>query len=274
VAKLSIMAKNVRIFIILFVISILININLIKILLHHTLNHNFSTHIIIIPFISIFLILRERTSIFNERTDYCWYGGIILLLGFIIAGPWVNSDLSLRVLGMVLIWIGMFILIFGMYSFRKALFPLLFLILMIPIPETILQQIITILQKGSAEGTAILFQLTATPFFRDGLYFSLPSVNIEIATECSSIRSSLALLISSLLASYLFLISSWRRTLFVLMAIPMAMVKNSIRIVVLSLLAIHRDQRWLTDSQLHSEGGIVFFILALILLFPLLWRRP
>ena len=135
--------------------------------------------------------------------------------------------------------------------------------------------IVAALQKGSAEASAILFKLSQTPHYRDGLSFSLPGVHIEIAPQCSSIRSSLALLISSLLASHLLLKTFWRKTALVLAAVLMAMIKNAIRIVVLTLLAVHVNKGWLTDSGLHQEGGIVFFILALLLLFPvfLLLRR-
>ena len=251
--------------------SILVNISLFKNLLNLSLKHDYSTHIMLIPFISLFLIFRERSSIFKENSYFSPIGMVIVLLGACIASSWISTDLSFRVLGMVILWIGAFLFIFGLDSFRKALFPLLFLILMIPIPETILQHIIAVLQKGSSEASAILFKLTGTPFYRNDMFFSLPGINIEIAPQCSSIRSSLALLISSLLASHLFLINPWRKTLFVLAAVPMAMIKNAIRIVVLSLLAIHVNKGWLTDSDLHREGGILFFILALLLLYPLLW---
>jgi len=255
----------------LFLASILINIGLIKSLVNLSLEHDFSTHILLIPFISLFLIFRERTSIFQSKSNFNPIGIGIGLLGAFIAAPWISTDLSFRVLGIVLLWIGLFLFIFGMKSFRKALFPLIFLVFMIPIPETILQHTIAVLQKGSAEASAILFKLTGTPFYRDGMFFSLPGINIEIAAQCSSIRSSLALLISALLASHLLLKSPWRKLIFVIVAVPMAMIKNAIRIVVLTLLAVHVDKGWLTDSSLHNSGGTLFFIIALLLLYPLLW---
>lgn len=256
----------------LFLVTILINIGLFKEILDLSLENDYSTHILLIPFISLFLIFRERSSIFQTNSKYSPIGIGLMILGAFFAGPWISTDLSFRALGMVILWIGVFLFIFGRDSFRKALFPLLFLVLMIPIPAMILQPVIAVLQKGSSEASAILFKLTGTPFYRNEMYFSLPGINIEIAPQCSSIRSSLALLISSLLASHLLLKSPWRKTLFVLAAVPMAMIKNAIRIVVLSLLAIHVNKGWLTDSVLHHEGGIVFFILALLLLYPLLWQ--
>jgi hypothetical protein len=49
------------------------------------------------------------------------------------------------------------------------------------------------------------------------------------------------------------------------------MFKNGIRIAILSLLSIHIDRRFIVSSDLHHEGGIVFFVLALLLMWPVLW---
>jgi exosortase len=101
--------------------------------------------------------------------------------------------------------------------------------------------------------------------------FSLAGIQIEIASQCSGIRSSLALVIASLLAGYLMLRSGWRRAVLLAAAVPMAVFKNGVRIAVLSLLAVHVHPKWLISSDLHHEGGIVFYTLALLLLAPLLW---
>lgn len=255
----------------LFCISILINSDLLKELLDFSLDNDFSTHILLIPFISAFLVFRERASIFGDKTPPSLHGILPIIIGIFLAMAWMTQNISVRVLGMVLVWIGIFLFLFGKGGFRKALFPLLFLVFMIPIPEVLLQHIIALLQRGSAEASNIIFNMTGTPVYREGTFFSLPGINIDIAPQCSSIRSSLALLITSLLAAYLMLESGWRRVLFVAVSVPMAMVKNALRIVTLSLLAVHVDKGWLTDSDLHKEGGILFFILALLLMFPLLW---
>ena len=150
------------------------------------------------------------------------------------------------------------------------MFPLLFLFLMAPIPDVLLNRVIVWLQQGSAEVSYAVFQLVGVPVFRTGFVFALPGVTIEIARECSGIRSSLALLITSLLAGHLFLRSAWTKAVFTLAAIPLLIVKNGIRIVTLSLLSIYVDPSFLTGN-LHHQGGILFFLLALVILLPLLW---
>ena len=91
----------------------------------------------------------------------------------------------------------------------------------------------------------------------------MPGVTIQVAEECSGIRSTLALLITTTLAGYLFLQTSWRRWLLVLVVVPVAIVKNGLRIAGLSTLAVYVNPGFLT-GPLHHRGGIVFFMIALL----------
>jgi exosortase len=230
------------------------------------------------PLVSAVLILRRSNHIFSEvRTSR--FGVVIASVGILLlvvlcfgcVGLDAADIISAKMFALVIVWIGGFILIYGEASGRKALFPLLMLLFMVPIPEAWLSKIIYVLQQGSGEGVAILFRLTATPYHREGLAFMLPRTTIEIAPQCSSIRSSLALLIGCLLAGHLMLRTVSRKFVLILVAIPMAMLKNAIRIVTLSLLAIHLDMAYLVGGDLHRRGGIVFFCTTLLLLYPVLW---
>jgi len=99
--------------------------------------------------------------------------------------------------------------------------------------------------------------------------FSLPMFAIEVADACSGIRSSIALLLTGLLAGHMFLRDSWAKACVVAAILPVTILKNGIRIVTLSMLAIHVDPEFLT-GQLHHEGGVVFFVLGLVILAPVL----
>jgi len=157
---------------------------------------------------------------------------------------------------------------------RAAMFPLAFLVFMVPMPAIAIDAATRFLKVGSTELVAGLFTLTGTPNFRQGFVFTLPEFVIEIADECSGIRSSIALLLTSLLVGHAFLRSPWGRLALVVVILPIALFKNAVRIVALSLLAIHVNPSFLT-GQLHHEGGILFFLMALGLLLPifLLVRR-
>jgi exosortase/archaeosortase family protein len=99
-------------------------------------------------------------------------------------------------------------------------------------------------------------------------------LTIEIADECSGIRSSLGLLLTSLVAGHVELKRSWTRVILALAVFPIALLKNAVRIVMLTLLSMHVDPSFLT-GRLHHEGGALFFLLGLgmmVLLFLLLQR--
>jgi exosortase len=115
----------------------------------------------------------------------------------------------------------------------------------------------------------VILKLSGTPILREGFVFRLPNLSIEVAPECSGIRSGISILISGLLAGHLFLRSYWKRIVLVLIAVPVLIFKNALRIGTLSYLAVHFDPRILT-SELHREGGIPFFVLGLLLLYPVL----
>jgi len=190
------------------------------------------------------------------------------LSGRLFEGLNAHDRLTLATASLVALTVGGFAILYGASAFRAALFPLLFLGFTIPIPTIVLQQVTVFLKAQSAEAVAGLFTMTGTPYHRELFVFSLPTAVIQIADECSGIRSSIALLLTSLLAGHLFLQRSASRILLVIAILPIAIIKNAARIVSLALLAMHVDPGFLT-GQLHHEGGIVFFLLGLALLAPL-----
>jgi exosortase len=236
-----------------------------------------ASHVLLIPLVTLVLIFQQRRSIFTSL-QWDWRTGAALVsIG--LALSWagsralqssaaLNDVLFLPALAIVVLAIGGFVVSFGRGASREALFPLLFLFFMVPIPGILLNAAVEFLKRGSTEMVAALFTVTGTVYHREGFVFSLPNVVIEVADECSGIRSSLALVMTVLLASHMFLTSAWKKAVLALAVIPLTIVKNGIRIVSLTLLAVHVNPSFLT-GQLHHEGGIVFFLLTLVLLSPL-----
>ena len=250
-------------------------------LLTYSLHNDSSSHIVLIPLIAFPLLYVERRNTFSISGKSI-ASGIGLALGGTIL-YWLanqsafpqdgNWPLSLETLSVILVWAGGFLLCYGFVAFRAAAFPLLFLLLMAPLPDAVLDRIIHALQEGSTETSYLIFQAVGTPVSRQGFLLSVPGVTIEVARECSSIRSSMALFITCLLAAHLYLRTRWKMFLFVLLSLPVSVIKNGIRIATLTLLSMYVDPGFLT-GRLHREGGFVFFILALLILCPLfLWMQ-
>lgn len=232
------------------------------------------SHILLIPFISAGLIYWDRDKFFKE-VKYFLQGGIPVSLSGILLYLWgieqkeilnQNDYTAILIFSIIVFWIGAFIVSYGYRAMRLALFPLLFLLFMVPIPMPIMEKVIYFLQLGSAEVTYFLFQIIDIPVARNGFTFELPKVSIEVAKECSGIRSSLALFITGILIAHYFLKTGWKKIILIFCIIPITIFKNGLRIVTLSLLAIYVDEKFLTGSFLHRSGGFVFYIPALILL--------
>jgi exosortase len=236
------------------------------------------SHIALIPLVSIYLIYIKRKEIFAQVNYLFVVGipvlllGIALFLGGILWGAPLdkNNYASLIAFSIFIFINGAFILLYGISAYRTALFPLLFLIFIVPIPTALMDNIIYFLQVGSTELTNLLFLASGVPYIRDGFVFHLPNVSVQVAQQCSGIRSSMAIFIVAILAGYMFLKSYWKIIFLVICAVLIAMLKNGIRIVTLSLLGNYVDPRILSSS-LHKEGGTPFFILGLLLLAPILF---
>jgi exosortase len=167
--------------------------------------------------------------------------------------------------------IGSFVAVYGSQAFKKARFALLFLLFAVPIPMFLQDGIVTLLQQASAEAADIVFKLTGISYHRSGLVFEFSNVAVQVAEECSGIRSSLSLFIVSIVTGYLFLKTVSRRVILAIAVFPITVVKNALRIMTMTLLANQVDPRFLTSHWLHTSGGIPFFALALALFIPLVW---
>jgi exosortase len=246
-------------------------------LISFSLAYDYGSYIIFIIPVSAYLIHQNRHEIFSRVHDDFSAGLVLFFAGVILwwfAAKYVPSSLqdssfSLEILAIVIIWLAGFIFCYGMGAFVIGIFPLLFLLLLIPIPQFLIEKVIFLLQAGSAAVAYWLLRLLGVPVFKQGFILRLPTLDIEVAKECSGIRSSLGLLITILLVGEFTLRSGWRRLLLTFSTIPVLILKNGVRIVAICLLSIYVDRGFL-HGWLHTSGGIVFYILGLAMLVPIL----
>ena len=245
-------------------------------LIGFALTHDYGSHVLLIVPLSIVLIyLRRQKTLSDARVDADRKRTIIaslFLLGLIFLvvseyPPLSTEKLSFEILSLVILWISIFVVCYGSASFMKARFPLLFLLLLVPIPEFVINKAIFALQAGSSDVAYGLLKMLSVPVVKEGFVLRLPVVNLEVAKECSGIRSSMALLLTVLVAGEFVLRSSWRKLLLVISAIPILVLKNGVRIVTIYLLTAYVNPAFL-HGWLHTSGGVVFYLLGLIALIP------
>jgi len=233
------------------------------------------THLLLILPISVSLIFSERDLLKLAPEPAVGLGSFLLIAAILIGAfsrtiSQIDVQLSIEMLAIVIWWIGSFVLCFGSQVARLFLFPLCFLFWLVPIPAPLLEKIVAIWQHGSAISASLLFSALGIPNTQNGIMLSIPGLNLEVAQECSSLRSSLMLIVTSMVLAQLFLRSFWRKTVVVLAAIPLSIAKNGVRIFTISMLGTRVDPGFL-HGNLHRHGGIVFFLLALGAVVLLLW---
>ncbi|MGO9539077.1 MAG: exosortase/archaeosortase family protein [Terriglobales bacterium] len=236
------------------------------------------THIILILPLSAALILSEWRSLRpmvarNFRTGFPLLVIAVLLVGVV---KWRSATLpsdvrlSIEMFALVLSWIAAFVLCFGSRVSRSVLFPLCFLFGLVPFPQVVLNEIVDLLQQGSAIAAYALFVAVGVPATQNGILVTIPGLTVEVAQECSSIRSSSMLLVTTMVLAHVLLRSPWRKLLAIVFAVFLSVAKNGLRIFTIAMLGTRVDPAFLT-GRLHRQGGIVFFMIALIAVFVLLW---
>jgi exosortase len=237
------------------------------------------SYIVFIPLVSLYLVYEDRNRIFGADAGSPIPGVVLSSLGILLylaartgpVGPSVPVErFALYALSAVLYLEGILGVLAGAGGLWAARFPLLFLFFMIPIPEGILGPIVRFLQAGSAEVSYWVIRSVGVPVFRDGFLFTLPGLTVEVAEQCSGIRSGISLFLVSILAGHIFLKSGWRKLALSAAAVPITIAKNGLRIVTISLLGAYVDRQVLS-GPLHKAGGIPFFGVALVMLAVVLW---
>ncbi len=247
-------------------------------LVTHALGNDLHSHIVLIPFISGYLLAigwRElpeagRPAFVPAGLLVLAGGGLLFEAQRLAASLSLNDYLALMAgVFLCLLWAGSFLLL-GWRWMKAAAFPVFFLIFLVPMPDGMAAALETASKVASAGAAEMFFNFGGVPFLREGLFFKLPGILIEVAQECSGIRSSWVLFITSLLAAHLFLRSNWRRTLLVVFVIPLGIIRNGFRIGVIGWLCAEYGPQMI-DSVIHRRGGPVFFVLSLVPLFLFLW---
>src|ERR1035441_9707305 len=236
------------------------------------------SHILLVPLIAGYLLHIQRGRLSSAYRSSI--AGTVTVGGIGIAAlaagiAWrgslsINDGLALMALAFVSFVAAGGFLFLGSKWMAAAAFPFAFLIFMVPLPDAAVDWLEKASMLASAEAAALYFNIAGTPMVRHGTVFELPGIVLQVAQECSGIRSSWVLFITSLLAAHVFLRTRWRRLVLVAFVIPLGILRNGFRILVIGLLCVHVGPHMI-DSTIHHQGGPLFFALSLGPLLLVLW---
>ncbi|QEE31419.1 exosortase [Terriglobus albidus] len=221
------------------------------------------SHGFLVPFFVAYLIWERRDVLWNVDINQTWKGMALFSFGLILLmlGTF-GAEIFLSRVSLVVLLAGVVWTLLGAHILRALKFPLGILLLAIPLPAVIFNQITFPLQLLASRTASLLLPLFGVPVLREGNVIQLPSIQLEVAEACSGIRSLLSLLTIAILYGYFLERSTGKRILLALASVPIAVVANSLRIVGTGLCV----QYWNPDKAIgffHEFSGWLMFVLSL-----------
>jgi len=229
---------------------------------------NFS-HGFFVPAFSLFVLWQERGRLSALPVKPSWTGLPIVLLALcvLVLGN-LGAELFLSRTSLLVLMAGLVIFFLGWQYFRAVLFPWAFLLLMIPIPSILFNQITFPLQLLASKVASDVLPLAGVPVLREGNVIGLPLMQLEVAEACSGIRSLLSLATLTIIYGYLMESRIWIRVLLAIASVPIAVAANSFRIVGTGLLVQYWDPEK-AEGFFHLFSGWLIFVMSLAMLFAL-----
>ena len=225
------------------------------------------SHGFLVPVFAAYLVWTQRETLRKTKIAPTWSGVAVVALGLVVLLLGVyGAELFLSRISLVILLAGL-VLSFGGWELLKELrFPILVLILAIPIPAIVFNEITFPLQILATKLASALLQLFDVPVLREGNIIQLAAMKLEVAEACSGIRSLVSLFTLAIFYGYFLEKSPLRRTILALASIPIAIAANAVRIFGTGLCV----QYWDPDKAmgfLHEFQGWVMFLVSLGCLF-------
>jgi exosortase A len=231
------------------------------------LNHSDNSHGILVPFVTLFFIWQKKEELVTARISNSNWGAVLLIISLGIyllsyAGGIAVVSRSMIVLSLM----GIVLFIFGKEIFSILTFPLLFLLFMVPIPDSLLNLVSFPLQMYATKIAYVLINFFSIPVYREGNMLYFAQTQLEVAEACSGIRSIISFFMLSAIFTYMLNKGKTRKIVLLASAIPLALFMNIIRITGTGILA-HFYGSKIALGFLHEFSGLLIFGIGFILLF-------
>lgn len=221
------------------------------------------SHGFLIPVFSAWVIWerRERLRQITAKPARAGWAVLIASLALLFLGL-LGAELFLTRISLVGVILGLLLVLRGWPLARALAFPLAALLLMIPLPTIVYNQMVFPLQLLASRLAAGTLQTChLVPVLREGNVLILPNATLEVADACSGIRSLMSLLAFSVMYGYFAESKTWIRVLLCVAVAPVAVFSNAVRV----MFAAVGSQYWgeeVVEGWPHLLSGIVLFVVA------------
>jgi exosortase len=226
---------------------------------------NYSHGFLIVP-IAAYLAWERRARLKAAPVQGSWLGLVVLLGGvFVLLTGLLGSELFLSRISLIFVLAGILLFLYGWTHLKILFFPLAFLLLMIPIPSILFNQIAFPLQLLASRVGEFAISACNIPVLREGNVLVLANTSLEVAEACSGIRSLVSLITLGLVYGYFSDSRVWVRTILVLATIPVAVIANGARVAGTGI-AAHFYGPAAAEGFFHEFSGWVVFVVAFALI--------
>jgi len=225
------------------------------------------SHGFLVPLFSGYVLWRERERWASLRLRPANLGLLVMVggIGLLLVGS-LGAELFTSRFSLLVVLAGMVLYLGGWEALRAVWFPLAFLLLMIPFPTIIFNQITFPLQLLASRLATAGLELVQVPVLREGNVLVLPHYSLEVVEACSGIRSLMTLVTLAVAYGQLAERRRWVRYLLVGLMVPGAIVSNAIRVMGAGVLTHHFGPQ-MAEGFFHEFSGWVIFLVALVFMF-------
>jgi exosortase len=229
------------------------------------------SHGFLVAPLAAYFAWERRRDLRRVAIDPSWWGVVPLALGTaaLTVGR-LGTELTSMRGAYVLTLMGLVLLLLGKSAFRVLLFPLAFLFLMVPLPQSLVNVVAFPLQLTAADWAVQVLYLLRIPALREGNIIHLPETQLFVADACSGLRSLMALITLAIVFAYFFRRNWAQRIVIVASAIPIAIVINALRVAATGILTYNFGQK-AAEGVLHELQGMITFGGAFLLLLAEAW---
>jgi exosortase len=167
----------------------------------------------------------------------------------------------------------------GAQAMKALWFPFFYMLFLFPPPATIVALVTTPLKILISKAAITFLHLFGLPIGGAGVMIQIGQYQLLVAAACSGLNSIVSLSAISFFYIYLRHQANWRYALLlVFMIIPVAIIANFIRVIILILITYYSGEA-AAQGFLHNFAGLTMFAFALISIFAIdsvlepLWRR-
>jgi exosortase A len=228
-------------------------------------NDDYTHGFLVVP-LSLFIVWLKRHEISETAIDPSWWGmvfGVLTLLIYLFA--YLAEIKTLASISIILLIVSAVVFLFGFQVLGRIAFPILILLFMIPIPSQIYSTLTGPLQLFVSKTSTFVSELAGVPIYSAGNVIYLPEMTFQLVQACSGLRSLISLSALCAVFGYLTLQSNALRLTLIIACMPVAVVVNIFRVVIL-IFASYYLRLDLAFGAAHTILGTVVFLLALSLL--------